>query len=69
MASFFLMLIAALLCGFSQNDGLIPVNKNLWSTSFITLLSGWGLIALSIFYVLIDMLKVTLFKFVTSSTI
>eukprot|EP00606_Chrysophyceae_sp_TOSAG23-5_P000536 GSChrysophyteH2.ASY1.ANO1.767.1 assembled CDS len=28
-----LCLLAGVLCGFSQNDGLIPVNKNLWSAS------------------------------------
>jgi len=41
------MLVGACLCGFSQNDGLIPVNKNLWSTSFVLVGHGacavrWG---------------------------
>jgi heparan-alpha-glucosaminide N-acetyltransferase len=28
--SFILLLIGGILCGFSQNDGVIPLNKNLW---------------------------------------
>lgn len=54
IAGFVLLLITGLLCGFSQNDGLIPVNKNLWSISFITVTSGFGLIGLSLCYIPID---------------
>lgn len=28
-------LAAGLLCGFTKEEGLIPVNKNLWSVSFV----------------------------------
>ncbi len=49
-----LCLLAALLCGFSQNDGAIPVNKNLWSASFGLLMGGGGMIALSGVYFLVD---------------
>ena len=31
----FLATTGGALCGFSKEDGLIPVNKNLWTTSFI----------------------------------
>lgn len=34
--------IATLLCQASQNDGLYPINKNLWSPSFIALMAGLG---------------------------
>ena len=30
------------LAGFSQNDGVLPINKNLWSPSFVAALSGTG---------------------------
>ena len=33
--SLFYGLFGAILCQFSKDDGIIPVNKNLWSLSFI----------------------------------
>ena len=30
-----LSIIGGAFCGFSKNDGFIPINKNLWTTSFI----------------------------------
>jgi predicted acyltransferase len=51
----FLCLLAGCLCGFSQNDGLIPVNKNLWSASFGLVTAGGGMIGLSATYVVVDM--------------
>jgi len=45
---------AACFCGFSQNDGMIPVNKNLWSASFGLLLAGGGMLGLSVTYVFVD---------------
>jgi len=47
-------LLAGLLCGFSKDGGVIPVNKNLWSLSFILLQSGLGNILLSAFYIIVD---------------
>jgi heparan-alpha-glucosaminide N-acetyltransferase len=47
-------LIAACLCGFSKDGGIIPVNKNLWSLSFILLQSGLGNLLLSMYYVAVD---------------
>ncbi len=53
----FLSFLSGILCGFSQNDGLIPINKNLWSTSFIFVTSGTGLLVFCLCYYLIDVKK------------
>ncbi|KAK9881463.1 hypothetical protein WA026_016348 [Henosepilachna vigintioctopunctata] len=45
------------LCGFSIEDGLIPVNKNLWSLSFVLVTSSISFALLTFCYVLIDMKK------------
>jgi heparan-alpha-glucosaminide N-acetyltransferase len=47
-------LVAACLCGFSKEGGIVPVNKNLWSLSFILLQSGLGNILLSLYYLAVD---------------
>lgn len=57
-ASFVLMLLAGILCGFSRDGGLMPVNKNLWSTSFVLLTAGLGLVGLAFCYILVDVYKV-----------
>ncbi len=38
-------------------DAAFPVNKNLWSSSFVMVAGGWSLILLSIFYWVIDVLR------------
>lgn len=38
-------------------DFVIPVNKDLWSSSFVLVSSGWSMILFAIFYVVIDVLK------------
>ncbi|XP_076440485.1 heparan-alpha-glucosaminide N-acetyltransferase-like isoform X2 [Babylonia areolata] len=53
-----LCLIAGVLCKFSKDDGWIPINKNLWSLSFVLALSGMAFLLLSVFYLLIDVFKV-----------
>jgi heparan-alpha-glucosaminide N-acetyltransferase len=53
-----LMFIAGVLCGFSREDGVIPINKNLWSTSFVAVTAGGGMVVLSLCYLLIDKWKV-----------
>jgi predicted acyltransferase len=53
-----LCLLAGALCGFKQNGGPVPINKNLWSTSFIFVMAGTGFLALSLCYLLVDVLKV-----------
>lgn len=46
--------IGGALCGFSQNDGVIPVAKNLWSLSFVLVMGGTGHIFLAVFHFIID---------------
>ncbi|BFL82772.1 DUF5009 domain-containing protein [Shewanella baltica] len=38
-------------------DLVIPVNKELWTSSFVLVTSGWSMILLAVFYVLVDVLK------------
>lgn len=52
------LLLAGILCGFSQNDGVIPINKNLWSTSFVLVNAGIALINICICYTLIDIYNI-----------
>lgn len=35
-------------------DPLFPINKNLWSSSFVVYVGGWSLVFLSVFYLVID---------------
>ena len=46
--------LALILCGGSQYDGWIPVNKNLWSLSFILTMASFAFFTLSVFYCIID---------------
>ncbi|CAF0878381.1 unnamed protein product [Brachionus calyciflorus] len=50
-------LIGLSLCKFSIDDGWIPINKNLWSLSFILVMASIGLISLSILYIFVDAFK------------
>jgi heparan-alpha-glucosaminide N-acetyltransferase len=47
-------LVGAILCGFSKEDGVIPVNKNLYSLSFVLVNSGIDFLFLTLLYFLID---------------
>ncbi|XP_028028527.1 heparan-alpha-glucosaminide N-acetyltransferase [Bombyx mandarina] len=47
-------LAGALLAGFSREHGVIPINKNLWSTSFVLVTSACCLLLLSFCYTLTD---------------
>ncbi|WP_028772598.1 transmembrane glucosamine N-acetyltransferase NagX [Shewanella waksmanii] len=38
-------------------DFIIPVNKELWTSSFVLVTTGWSLILLALFYALVDVLK------------
>ncbi|ARD21619.1 hypothetical protein SJ2017_1295 [Shewanella japonica] len=38
-------------------DFVIPINKDLWTSSFVLVTSGWSIVFLAIFYALIDVLK------------
>ena len=46
--------ITLILTKASRDDGWIPINKNLWSLTFILGMAGASLIVLSIFYLVID---------------
>eukprot|EP00117_Sycon_ciliatum_P004094 scpid46106/ scgid2492/ Heparan-alpha-glucosaminide N-acetyltransferase; Transmembrane protein 76 len=46
------------LCQASQNTGLIPINKNLWSLSFILVLGAGAFMLLSVCYILVDVLEI-----------
>jgi len=46
--------IGAVLCGASQNDGWVPINKNLWSISFVMVTSSFAFLLLAVLYFLID---------------
>lgn len=50
--------IGAALCGFSRDDGVIPMNKNLWSLSFVLVTSCFAYILFSLCYIIIDVLKI-----------
>ncbi|BFZ02813.1 hypothetical protein BsWGS_05851 [Bradybaena similaris] len=50
--------LGILLCEGSLNDGWLPINKNLWSLSFIFILSGMAFFLLMVCYLLIDVYKV-----------
>lgn len=50
--------VAAILCFCSKNDGIIPVNKNLWSVSFIMATGSLAFMLLSICYFVIDVKKI-----------
>ena len=54
----FLGSIAAVLCKASKDDGWIPVNKNLWSLSFILALSAMAYFLFTICYLIIDVFHV-----------
>jgi len=49
--------IGALLCLASKNQGWIPLNKNLWSVSFVMVTSCFAFFLLSFCYYLIDVKK------------
>ena len=51
-------IVALILCFGQKEGGLIPVNKNLWSLSFICTLSCFAFALLSLLYLLIDVVHV-----------
>ena len=50
--------IAGALCGWKKEGGLLPINKALWSPSFVLLLSGWGYAVLAGLLLLVDAARV-----------
>ncbi|KAK2722672.1 hypothetical protein QYM36_003004 [Artemia franciscana] len=51
-------LLGGALCNFTQFGGIIPVNKNLWSISYVLVTTCFALIILSVFYLLIDVYNI-----------
>ena len=47
--------LGALLCGGSQEEGWVPINKNLWSISFVLITSCFAFALLAFLYVLVDL--------------
>lgn len=47
-------LLGGILCNFSKDDGWIPINKNLWSLSFVLVTSGLAFVFLAFCYYIID---------------
>ena len=45
-------------------DPYLPVNKDLWTSSFVLVTTGWSLILLAIFYALVDVIKLHRLSFV-----
>ncbi|XP_062582853.1 heparan-alpha-glucosaminide N-acetyltransferase-like isoform X1 [Saccostrea cucullata] len=53
-----LCLIAGALCEFKKDGGAIPINKNLWSLSFVLCMAGFAFFLLAFCYLTIDVYKV-----------
>ncbi|KAG4076235.1 hypothetical protein HA402_014784 [Bradysia odoriphaga] len=49
--------IGGSLCLFSQENGVIPINKNLWSLSFVFVTCALAYLLLTLFYMLVDVLN------------
>ncbi|QYJ76304.1 transmembrane glucosamine N-acetyltransferase NagX [Shewanella sp. FJAT-52076] len=47
--------VLALVLGWGL-DSVLPVNKDLWTSSFVLVTTGWSLLFLALFYVLVDLL-------------
>ncbi|KAK8813101.1 hypothetical protein WA158_002693 [Blastocystis sp. Blastoise] len=52
------LLFAGILCGFKRDGGYMPINKTLWSTSFILYVAGLDFIMFIFVYLLVDVNKV-----------
>ncbi|CAN8019535.1 unnamed protein product [Ixodes persulcatus] len=47
-------IIGGVLCKFSKEEGWIPLNKNLWSVSYILAMASTAFLLLALFYYIID---------------
>lgn len=50
--------LTAVLTLFTVDDGLIPINKNLWSLSFVTVTASLAFFLLSLIYFLVDVREI-----------
>lgn len=48
------ILFGCILCKFSINDGPIPINKQMWSLSYVLVTTGFAFLLFTMFYVIID---------------
>lgn len=48
------ILFGCILCKFSINDGIIPINKHMWSLSYVLVTTGFAFLLFTLFYVIID---------------
>lgn len=51
------LLMGLVLCQFSNEGGLIPINKHLWSLSYVLVSTAFAYFLLSLFYYIIDVRK------------
>lgn len=51
------ILLGCCLCQFSINDGFIPINKNMWSLSYVLVTTGFAFLLFTFLYVIIDIKK------------
>ncbi|KAF5280991.1 hypothetical protein FQA39_LY05196 [Lamprigera yunnana] len=51
-------LVGGCLCGFSKDEGVIPINKHLWSVSFVLVTSSFAFLLFSVCYLLVDVKKI-----------
>ena len=47
-------IVGASLAGFSKDDGVVPINKNLWSMSFVLTLGGLAFMIQALLFVVVD---------------
>ncbi|KAA0203715.1 hypothetical protein HAZT_HAZT001268 [Hyalella azteca] len=47
-------IVGGVLCEFKKEDGIVPVNKNLWSLSYVLITASFAFILFSAFYTIID---------------
>ena len=52
-------LTAGALCGFSRDEGIVPVNKNLWSLSFIFATASMAFVMFILIFLWVDFYKVS----------
>ncbi|XP_066256194.1 heparan-alpha-glucosaminide N-acetyltransferase-like [Euwallacea similis] len=52
-----LSLTGGILCEFKRDDGLIPLNKQLWSLSFVLVTAGLAFIIQTFLFIIVDILR------------
>lgn len=47
-------LVGGVLCNFSKEEGIVPVNKNLWSLSYVLITASFAFVLFSLIYLVTD---------------